>query len=151
MKFVNHSDVQRPMDAVFDYISQFEALEARAKSAGLKVRRVSGDAALAVGTQWQVEGRFAGAERKVDIRLEQVKAPNSLVFKNVTGGIEVDFEVQVLPQAANRTRLRTITNMKARSLSARLILQSMRLIRPRINGRIDRALAKLAARIEAET
>lgn len=151
MKFVNHTEVRRSAEAVFTYISKLDALEERARAGGVKVMRLSGDGALTPGTEWEVEGRFAGADRKVEIRLERVKVPSSLIFKNKTGGTEVDFEVQVLPQAANRTRLRTITDMKARSLSARLILQSMRLIRPRINGRIDSALGKLAKRIEAET
>ena len=91
------------------------------------------------------------SKKNFRIELENVVEPSLLAFDNKTKGAVMTFEVQIMPLSPSQTRLRTVLDIRARSLPARLVLQSMRLVRPRINGRIDAALRKLATRIEAET
>ncbi len=149
MKFVNHTDIQRPAETVFEHITRFEELEQRARNAGASVERIAGNGDAVAGAEWHVSGRIAGAERETEVRLVAVDAPSLLEFRNKASGFEIEFEVQVMPFAPNRARLRTVIDIRARSLAARVMLQSARLIRPRITKRIDQALKNVAKRIEA--
>lgn len=151
MKFVNHADIKRPAETVFAFVTNFPAFETRARTAGISVERLAGDARPVPGSTWKVKGVMAGGERDVEIRLAQINAPTRLLFENSVKGAEMTFEIQISPLSPKETRLRTIFEVKARSLGVRLMIQSMRLIRPRLNARIDTGLRQAVARIEAET
>lgn len=149
MKFVNHTDIQRPVETVFEHVTRFDDLEKRARKAGAEVERIAGDGRAVAGSEWRVSGRIAGSERETQVRLVTVNAPSLLEFRNTATGFEVEFDVRVMPLAPNRARLRTMVDIRARTLAARITLQSARLIRPRISKRIDTALTAVAKRIEA--
>jgi len=149
MKFVNHTDIRRPVSAVFAHITHFEMLERRARDAGIEVERIAGDGSAKEGAEWRVTGHFVGAERETHVRLVTVIEPSLLEFRNSAPGFEIEFDAHLLLLAPNRTRLRTVIDIRARSLAARVMLQSARLIRSRITKRIDQALKKAAKRIES--
>lgn len=143
MHFVVRRDLDAPADYVFDSFSDFEGFERLATLRGAKVRRLGG-----TDPAWQVQFALNRKPRRLAVRLEEAARPGSMLFdgesKHMNGDLRLDFATL----GAERTRLTLRFEMKPVTLTARIMLQTLRLGRGRMTARLHGGLDRLAYGIE---
>lgn len=148
MKFSARDDIEAPIDFVFDAIADFAAFERSAMRRGADVQRTDGGAALGVGATWRVQFRFRGKERVLKPRIESLDRPNGYVVRSVSGGLESGLTIELVQLSPKRTRLQVDLELMPKSLSARLMVQSMKLARTTLTRRFSSRVSQYAQEVE---
>lgn len=141
-------DVAAPIDHVFSELTNFTALERQALRRGMDVRRSYRSAMPEIGEGWTVKFRFRGKDREATILLQRFEDPQALEFGGVSGGLETQTQIDLVPLSPNRTRVNVVVKLTPKTLSARLLVQSFKLARSNINKRFKSRMASYARDIE---
>ncbi|WP_333713091.1 SRPBCC family protein [Yoonia sp.] len=147
MKFSTREDIEAPIGFVFEKISDFDAYERRALRQGAEVsRRTEGPAA--VGTTWDIGFSFRGRPRKVVAELTKLDPPSGLVITSASEGLDLVTEVDLIALSQSRTRVMVNVDLRAKTLTARLLLQSLKLAKSRTDKRFRARVLDYAEDIE---
>jgi len=82
------------------------------------------------------------------IELTEFDEPNRLLAQSLSGGLEGEVTVDLVALSKNRTRMAIDVEVKPKTLSARLMVQSMRLAKGRLTKRYRLKVAGFATNIE---
>lgn len=148
MKLSGRTDVQAPVDFVFDAISDVDFWERAALRRGAEVTRTDKLRSLAPGLSWMIRFGWRGRERQMHVVLKQLDRPNVLALEGDSPSVEGGVVMELVALSTTRARILVQTTVKPRTLAARLFLQSMRLARGKVNARYDKKLRQLAGIIE---
>jgi carbon monoxide dehydrogenase subunit G len=148
MKITSRQDIEAPMGFVFDCLKDFDYWERAAMRRGADVTRTHDPATVGPGLAWLIRFPFRGRDRKVALRVTGLDAPGQMAFAGGGGSFEGTAVVDLLELGAKRTRLAMAAEVKPQGLAARLILQSLKLARGRMQGRVDARVAAIAMEIE---
>lgn len=147
MKFVATEDIAAPIDHVWAQVSDVDAFERRARRrVGTVERRPPGPAGK--GTNWQGTTEVMGKQRDVTVTLADMSPPERLTLAAATDGMDVSIDVVLSRQGPNLTRMTVTSEAKARSLAARLMLQSAKLARQTLAKRYKGRVATFAGNVE---
>ena len=146
MELTAHEDIEAPQDRVFAMMADFDTIERQAMRRGLDVTR-TGDGPGA-GMAWDVAFQLRGKRRAAAITLTDYQPPERMVFDTLSGGLDIKLTLDVVALSPTRTRINVTTVMAARTLSARLFLQSMKLARGGMDKRFRKRVAELAGEME---
>lgn len=135
MKFSGKEDIEKPIEQVFSQLSNFEMFERTAIRRGAEIERVSDVPVLMVGMAWKVKFEMRGRMRKVKVSLIAFDTPNSMTFQAEGQSFDGTLNVDLLALSPRRTRLTVTAEIKPKTLSARLLVQSMRLAKKNLNRR----------------
>ena len=151
MRFSTREDIEAPIEAVFDALTDFAGFERAALQRGAQVwrtRDVEG-----AGAAWTVEFEYRGKSRRLETEVERFERPSALVSRGRIGGFEGTLGFGLVALSPRRTRLTVDMEVKPRSLGARLLLQSMRLAKAnlaaRFRGRVRRLTKQIERRVRA--
>lgn len=148
MRLTTRQDIEAPLDFVYAQMADFAQFERMAMRRGAEVERSDKLEQDGPGMGWRVKFPFRGKTRKLNLRLADAQ-PGSFLALGVEGqAISGDARVELMALSPRRTRLTIAGDVRPKTLAARLLLQSMRLARGRVQKRIDGAAGKLAALIE---
>ncbi|WP_322893974.1 MULTISPECIES: SRPBCC family protein [unclassified Yoonia] len=135
MKLSTHEDIAAPIAHVFAQASDFESFERRVMRAGATVaRRQSGP--IGVGSVWDVNAMFRGRMRHFICTLTACDAPDSYVVTTETDGLVFVTQLTLVALSPKQTRACVVIEISARKLSARLVLQSLKLVRTRLSDQL---------------
>ncbi len=148
MKFSTRQDIEAPIEYVFDHTADFEALERQAMRRGIEVARDDDLDCAGTGMRWNVQFSYRGKPRKIKGELTEFDVPNSYLIQSVSGGVEADFDVEFLPLSRNRTRMVVGLQLSPKSLSARLLVQSLKLIKSSLDDRFSNRIAQFASEVQ---
>lgn len=148
MEFTAIEDIEAPIEAVFKAVSDFDGFERAALRRGAKVRRVERPGKTQMLMAWDIEAKLRGKMRLIKTDLIEMDAPNNLSFVSVTGGMMADAAVELVALSRNRTRLNVSMALKSKSLTARLLLQTMRLAKGKISKAYVKKVAHFATDVE---
>lgn len=148
MKLATKKDIEAPIAAVWAGLADHEAWERSAMRRGVEVVRTDTHAKTGPGMSWAARFDYRGKTRKVDLKLTEMVEPGHLAFSLLSTAVEVDTKVEVIEMSAKRTRIHVTTEIKPRSLGARLFLQSLRLARAKVDRKFDDRIAQLALDLE---
>lgn len=149
MELSTREDIEAPLDRVFAEATDFEQMERLIMRRGVDVRQVSGDpAAPAEGMSWHADFRFRGRAREADITLTAYDPPNGMTYRTVIGGLEAITVVDFMALSRTRTRVGLTIELKPKTLSARLVVQSMKLARGSIEKKFRVKMAEYAKDLE---
>ncbi len=148
MQFTAREDVEAPIETVFRAITDFEGFERAMLRRGAEIARTDTLPAPGQGMSWQVQFDFRNRRRGADISLSELDAPNRLVLLAKSGGVNADFKVELVPLSRSRTRMDIVSDLTPTSLSARLVLQPLKLARGKLSNRFRKRVAKFAMSIE---
>lgn len=140
MKFSVREDIEAPVDAVFARFTDFAHFERVALRRGAEVERMDPSLRAEQGARWTVRFEFRGKFREVLIRIAEIDLPNGFVIATTSNGIEGVTTAEFVPLSPASTRLAFGIELTPRTMSARLSVQSLKLVK----GKMDR---KLGARI----
>jgi carbon monoxide dehydrogenase subunit G len=150
MQVTATEDVAAPVDHVFAQLTDFEMFERRALRRGIDVRRLFRGSIPEIGEGWEANFRFRGKERTAKISLAAYDAPRDLRFSGASGGLETLTQIELVPLAPRKTRVNLVFKMHPKTLSARLLVQSMKLARSNINKKLKSRMAEYARDIESK-
>lgn len=147
MKFSAREDIEAPIDHVFQIVTDFDAFERQALRRGADVKRLD-QGPYTVGSAWDVSFTFRGKERRLKATLTRME-PQGLLIDAVSPNLEGNSVIELVPLSPARTRLAVSIEMKAKTLTARLMLQSLKLAKASLNQRFKKRVADFAEDIEA--
>lgn len=147
MKFSTREDIAAPIAFVFDRMSNFEHFERQALRRGAHVRR-SDHGQYAVGSAWDVRFKYRGKERSLQANLARFDDPQLIQVDSLTSGIEGVTLIELVPLSPARTRIAVSIDLRAKTLSSRLLLQSLKLAKSNLTGRFKKRIADYAQSIE---
>ena len=148
MKFSTREDIAAPMDQVFNALSDFEAFERQAMRRGIDVRRIDPLTQPGVGMRWQVKFKLRGRKREMELELTRFDPEGEMIFDAKSPGIEAKFMVELVPLSRSRTRMSIALDMTPLNLSARLLVQSLKLAKSNLNNRFKQRAADYAKSLE---
>ncbi len=148
MELTGREDVDIPIAQAFDLLTDVEVYERSALRRGAEVTRVDSLARPGVGAKWEVSFQFRGKARELDLEMTGFDAPNEVEMKAILQGLETDIKIELVALSRTRTRIQFWSGMRANSLSARLLLQSLKLARSSLNKRMAKRMATLRDDLE---
>ncbi|MDW4551329.1 SRPBCC family protein [Defluviimonas sp. D31] len=150
MKFSTVQDIAAPAELVFDAVSDFASFERAALRRGAEVSRVDRPEEGILGTTWSLRFPLRGRMRRLVCDVQRFEPPNAMLVGAESGGFEMTLTVGLVALARSRTRLGLDLDIRPRSLSARLVLQTLKLKRAgymrEFEGRVKRYAEELEQR-----
>lgn len=134
MKFSTREDIEAPIDHVFARVCDFDAFEKRALRYGADVSR-SSPGTVAVGTIWDLSFKLRGRDRKVQSTMVALDAPEMFRIESHSDGMVADTLVELVRLSPARTRLSIAIDLRPKTLTARLFIQSMKLAKTKLTKR----------------
>ncbi len=144
MKFSTREDVYAPIDKVFETLADFEMIERAAMRRGVEVQRTDALRKPGVGTSWHAKFNMRGKEREVDITVPAYDPPNEIVMQSQLQGVESEMKIELVALSRQQTRLSVVAVLKPTTLSARLLVQSLKMARSKLNKRFRERVADYA-------
>ncbi len=148
MEFTAREDIDVPIEQAFEMVTDFEVFERSALRRGAEVTRLDALSRPGVGAKWNISFEFRGKPREVDLEVTGFDRPNEIALHGKAQGIESDVKVELVALSRTRTRLQFWTGLKANTLSARLLLQSLKLARGTLNTRLSKRITGLRRDME---
>lgn len=148
MKFSAREDVSAPIDQVFDALCEFESFERQAMRRGAEVQRIDPLTQPGVGMKWKTKFSMRGRQREVDIELVRFDAPNEMVFEGKSQNMEIDFTLELVALSPQRTRMAVAATLSPLNLSARLLIQSLKLAKSNLTKRFKLRVAEYTKLME---
>jgi len=149
MKMTGKVDFEAPIAFVFEALCDFDGWERAALRRGAEIMRTDALKAPAAGMAWTAGFNYKGKPRKVAVRLTGLNRPDQMKFSGEGALLAGEVAFDLMELGARRTRLTVQIDVTARTLGARLFLQSLKLARGRLQARLDARLAQLAADADA--
>jgi len=148
MQFSSKEDIEAPVGEVFEMLSDFEFFERAAIRRGAEVERETATETPHVGASWKVRFQLRGRERKLRVVLSDYDRPNGMRFDAKSQGLESHLTLEFLSLAPNRTRMAVVLNLAPKSLSARLLVQSLKLAKSSLTKRFKLRVADFSKQLE---
>lgn len=149
MRLSSRQDIDAPAGQVFDLLTDFVAWERAAMRRGAEVVRDGLVRTPGPGMEWRVRFDWRGKRRDAVVRIDRMERPLQLVFSFVSPMFEGMATLDIIEMAARRSRLHVVAEIKPRTLGSRLMLQSLRLARQKVDRRFDNRIADLAITLES--
>lgn len=148
MKFTTREDVDAPIDRVFDMICDFDGYERAAMRRGAEVRRTDTLSKPGVGMCWKAAFDMRGKRRDIEIEMKKFDAPHELGVFTTATGLEGTGQIELLALSRTRTRIAVEFEIKPTNLSARLLVQSLKLAKSSMTKRFKLRAAQYAKGLE---
>lgn len=140
MNFTTHQDIDAPIDYVFRRVSNFDAYERQALRQGAQVTRVDGQGPVGVGATWDVAFTYRNKDRKLRATVIEIDGPTTLAVETLATGLASVTRVTLVALSTQTTRINVTIDLTAKSLSARLLLQSLKLAKSNLNRRFAKRI-----------
>lgn len=148
MQFSAREDIEAPINSVFDMVADFDRFERLAMRRGIDVRRVTEGLPLEAGISWDTEFKLRGKPRRVSVLMTDCERPAQMRFEANSKGMAGITTVDFLALSQRRTRLSVEMSLAAKSLPARLLLQSLKLGQARFRKQFQLRLSEFARELE---
>lgn len=141
MHFSTSEVIHAPRDAVFAAITDFDAIERQVIRAGGTLTRTGGPGPEAT---WQGTASFRGTERDFTSRVADWTPPGGYRLASETSGLDALVDLRCIAVNEATTRLEILVDLKPRSMKARILLNSLKLMRSQINARFKQRIRRFA-------
>lgn len=148
MKFAAKEDVSAPIEQVFDALCDFESFERQAMRRGATLQRTDALTQPGAGMCWQVAFSMRGRKRDLALELVRFESPDEMVFEAKSSGFDGVFSIELIALSRSRTRLSVGLEITPLNLSARLLVQSLKLAKSNLTKRFKVRVADLVRNLE---
>ena len=148
MRIVARQDIEAPIATVFERLTDFRSFERSAIRRGASVQRRDALTEPGKGMAWEVSFTLRGKRRDMILEIEKYDPAEGLDLAVRSPGMSGQVLIQVVALSPSSTRLRVETEIKPQTLSARLLLQSLRLARSNLQERLRARMKEFAAMVE---
>ena len=105
MRFATKQDIEAPIRAVFDSLTNFETWERAAMRRGAEVDRIDRMAGIGPGMVWQTQFQYRSKARKLRLELTHIETPHHLAFAALSDVLEGTAQIELLELGTKRTRM----------------------------------------------
>lgn len=144
MKFSSKEDIETPIDRVFEQLTNFEMFERAAIRRGVEIERERDTAQPVVGMAWKARFEMRGRSREARVELMHLDRPNTMRFDAIGKGVDGSFFIDLLPLSQRSTRISVVLDIEPKTLSARLLIQSMKLAKTNLTKRFRKKVREFA-------
>lgn len=148
MQFTAKEDVAAPIEFVFAQLSDFQSFERSALRRGAEVQRVDNKVDVGVGMKWDAAFKLRGRQREMQLELTEYDPPTGMVLSSRSPNMGGHMAVDLVALSRGRTRMSLEIDLKPKTLSARLMVQSLKLARGRLSKRFRERVAQFAEELE---
>ena len=149
MRFSTREDIDLPADEVFRVLSDFEGFERAAMRRGAEVIRGGDPGARGLGQSWLLHFEYRGKPREMNVEITRHDPASGIEASGRAGGLEGVLAFDLTSLGPNRTRLGVDLDVTPDTISARLLLQSLRLIKAKLTTRFKNRFRQFARALEA--
>ncbi len=146
MKLSTRVDIEAPIEYVFSVLTDFASLERQAMRRGIEVTRT--DTAPARGAAWDVVLDYRGKTRAISARVVEFETPEHLLVRSETSGVQMLLSVELLTLSRSHTRMMLALDMRAQTLPARVLLQSMKFGKNKLTRKLSTRVGSWGKDIE---
>lgn len=150
MKFKVFEDVDAPQAMVWARFTDFSGFEADARGRGATLTRVGNWAQATQGVEWRGAVTVRGKSRPITAKITQNVPQELCVIESRIGGMNCHHEMSFIPLSGVVTRVGLVLDLSADTLTARLLLQTLKLARGRVLQRLQAMIARQGNAVEAE-
>ena len=143
MQFGAKKDVALPQQVFFDRMADFQMFERVAIQRDVDVTR-RGSMASAEGLKWDCTFKYRRRVRKACVHLKTFNAPENMVFSVTNPALDIRLEITFTALSKTQTRFQVSAILKPKTLTARLLVQSMKMTRSKYNQRFQKRVAEVA-------
>jgi hypothetical protein len=148
MKFSAREDIDAPIDRVFAALCDFEGFERQAMRRGAEVQRVDPLTQPGVGMRWKTAFTMRGRRRNLDLEMVRFDDPNEMLLEAKSKAVHIDFSIELIALSRSRTRMSIALDLSPLNLSARLLVQSLKLAKATLTKRFKLRVADYAKTLE---
>ena len=148
MKLAAKYDVEASAGFVYGELVNFNAWERMALRRGVELSRLDHLTVPGPGIEWQVGFVLRGKQRNARIRLVSAIPDSQLVLSVASTLADGDILIDLMDLAATRTRIEVRTEVKPKTLAARIYMQTLRLARKKVDASYAQRIAQLAVEME---
>ena len=148
MKLSAKTDIEAPIAYVYASLADHGQWEADARRRGIEVERPEGTPTQGVGAAWRIEAPFRGKIRKIVLTVQEMTPHHRLGMGFDGQTFEGEMVLELLAMSPRSTRMRLLLDLRPKTLSARLFLNTLRLAKARVQGRLDTRLRQFGSRIQ---
>lgn len=149
MKFKVSEDVDAPQEMVWARFTDFLGFEEDARGRGAILNRVGNWTQTVQGVEWRGEVTVRGKSRPITAKVTQLVPQELCIVDSRIGGMNCHQEIIFVPLSTTVTRVALMLDLSADTLTARLLLQTMKLARGRVLQKLQGVLARQGNAVEA--
>ena len=149
MKFKVSEDVDAPQELVWARFTDFSGFEEDARGRGAILNRVGNWTQTVQGVEWRGEVTVRGKSRPITAKVTQLVPQELCIVDSRIGGMNCHQEIIFVPLSTTVTRVALMLDLSADTLTARLLLQTMKLARGRVLQKLQGVLARQGNAVEA--
>lgn len=148
MKLTAREDMEAPIEEVFAALTYFDGFERAAMRRGAEVVRLEPAGPSGVGQSWRMAFLYRGKRRELVARLMSQEVPTALRFQGRAKSLDGELVVDLVALSRRRTRVTVSLDITAKTLTARIFVQSLVFARGRINDRFAKRIRLFGQSIE---
>jgi hypothetical protein len=148
MKFSTREDIEAPIEAVFEMLCDFDSFERAAMRRGAEVQRLDDMRTPGVGMTWAAVFQLRGKRREIELEMVTFDRPSDIVLESTSPGLIGQMRFELMALSRSRTRVLVELEVKPLNLSARLMVQSMKLAKGALTKRYKLRVGEFAKGME---
>ncbi len=149
MKFRSKQDVEAPIGDVFRLLSDVDGFERSALRQGISVERIGPvTSGAAPGAGWRVTVPFRGKPRLITTRLITLEAPHAIALAGDSSNFALSGRADLVQLSRSHTRVTVEVEVRPQSFSGRVLLQTLKLGRARLEARFEARVAAFVAALQ---
>ena len=148
MKFVAKEDITLSQQVFYDRMADFQMFERVAIRRGVDITR-HGSLASAEGLKWDCMFEYRGRDRRATVQLSEFSAPERMLFLVTNSALNTRLDITISALSKTQSRFQVSAVLEPKSLTARLLVQSMKLARSKYNKRFQKRVAEVASELVA--
>ncbi|UXU74465.1 MULTISPECIES: SRPBCC family protein [unclassified Paracoccus (in: a-proteobacteria)] len=147
MKFSTRQDTDLSAEQLFQAISSMDAIERLLTQRGASVRRLADGNSRGLGRRWQIGFDWRGKARDITVEVTEVTVPQTVVMRGQSEQFDVTIRMTVIGLGSGKSRLIFETELLPRNMKARLLLQTAKLGKPKLDARFAERIAGFVNRL----
>ncbi|SIO29503.1 SRPBCC family protein [Vannielia litorea] len=148
MNFTGKEDIEKPIDEVFAAVTDHESFEKQVLRRGYEISRTDALAAPGVGMAWKMRFPIRGQMRDLTARVATYERPEVVALDITIGGLDAVVKIDLIELSKMRTRMSLDIELMPRTITARVLVQSLRLRRASLTQGLRRRMADFALQVE---
>ena len=126
MKLATNEDIDAPIESVFEMFSDFEGFERSAMRRGADVQRIDTLSRAGIGMVWRAAFTLRGRLRELELQVVTFDPPNEIRLEGHISDMVGQLRFDLISLSRRRTRVHVALEIKPITLSARLLVYSLR-------------------------
>lgn len=149
MRFSTRIDTEIPAPGLFDIISNFSRSERVLAARGVSTRRIDPAQEPGTGLGWAVDFDWRGQRRGMRLDVTRFDRPSHVTLDGQSDQFDLSIAMTVVALSRVRSRLLFETEVRPRTMRARLLIQTAKLGKPQLDRRYARQIADFVAHLRA--